>query len=206
MTERDSFPWPETAARLRALAATTTLTLDAGGRAFVGDGVRFSPPAVVPIDGRAPATYLTAFPDRLGRQMVVLLQAGAAALGLWQDDELSHHKVIKKYVVRGHGRAQPTHLATKGKSRYGSRLRLRNARSLLLDVNERLGDWWKTGPIDRVFYACPVRLWADLFHAAVPPPFTKDAAHKIPMHVHTPDFEELLRVRRWLSRGVVERD
>ena len=43
------------------------------------------------------------------------------------DGEIVHTKSIKKYVVRGRGRAQPTHLATKGKSRYGSRLRLQKA-------------------------------------------------------------------------------
>ena len=49
------------------------------------------------------------------------------ATRLWRDDELVAHKVVKKYVVRGRGRAQPLHLKTRGKSRYGSRLRLANA-------------------------------------------------------------------------------
>ena len=42
----------------------------------------------------------------------------------WRGEELVRHKVFKRYVVRGRGRAQPTHLKSKGKSRYGSRLRL----------------------------------------------------------------------------------
>ncbi len=205
MHGRTSFPWTDTTAQLRRVLAETPLELDAKGRAFIGGGWRVLPPQVVPIRGRDPETYLHDFPDALGVLIVVLLQAGAASLGLWQDDELVRHKVIKKYVVRGKGRAQSTHLKTKGKSRQGSRLRLQGARSLLREVNVRLACWCaEDGPIDTILYSCPVRLWADLFAATPPPPFGGEEAVKIGLGVRVPGFDELLRVRRALLRGAIE--
>ena len=206
MTWRTTFPWPETATRLQVELDRGPLALDEHGRAFEGPGVRFVPPAVLPPAGGSADEYLRGLPSELGVHLVVLLQAGASALGVWRGNELVRHKVIKKYVVRGSGRAQPVHLKTKGKSRYGSRLRLRNARALLQEVNERLTDWWhEESPIDMVFYSCPVRLWADLYHAPLPPPFPRDLARKIPLDVRVPGFDELQRVRRALVRGSIER-
>lgn len=202
---RETFGWTETAQRLRELLMDAPLELEPGGRAFRGAGVRFVPPAVLPIEGRATAEFLAALPQHLGRHLVVLLRAGEAALGCWHGSELVRHKMLRKYVVRGTGRAQATHLKTKGRSREGSRLRLRNARALLEEINERLREWWQLDRPDRVFYACPVRLWADLFAAAPPPPFDRSEAIKLPLHVRAPRLEELLRVRRAMLRGAVER-
>ena len=61
-------------------------------------------------------------------QLLLLLRAGAMAFGCWRGGELLQHKAVRKYVVRGSGKAQSTHLKTRGKSRYGSRLRLQNWR------------------------------------------------------------------------------
>lgn len=55
--------------------------------------------------------------EPLGPCCVVLVRAGAFALGLWDDDELVQHKAKKRYVTRGKGKAQLTHLKTRGKSR-----------------------------------------------------------------------------------------
>ena len=135
------------------------------------------------------------------------MRAGATALGLWRDDELLRHKVIKKYVVRGKGRAQPAHLKTKGKSRYGSRLRLQNARSQLVETNEKMIEWIReSGAFDVVLLSCPVRILADLSATEPPPPWVETASPpiRIPFHVHTPSFDELQRVRRRLTRGSIE--
>ena len=148
--------------------------------------------------------------DGAGRdevQLVLLLRAGAMAFGCWRGDALLQHKAVRKYVVRGSGKAQSTHLKTRGKSRYGSRLRLQNWRSLLAETNERVADCLaQFGPADRIFYATPVRVFSDLFEADPKPPFSRDAneLQKVPIHVHRPDHEELLRVRAWLMRGSVE--
>lgn len=209
--QRERFDWRETAARLRALSAELALAPEPGARAFTaarpdGSVVRFVPPLVLPIArGQSAVDYLDALRERLGVECVVLYRAGAAALGLWHDDELVLHKVFKRYAVRGRGKAQPTHLRQKGKSRYGSRLRLQNARALLDEVGTRLRTWHRDdGPLERVYYGSPERMWSELLRAEPTPLPATVAAIRIPLHVHTPDFEELLRVRRALVRGTIE--
>src|SRR5690606_22431017 len=96
---------------------------------------------------------------------------------------------------------------TRGKSRDGSRLRLQNWRSLLGETNERVRDCQEQfGPFDRIFYGVPVRVFSELLQADPGPPFSRDAheLQRLPMHVHRPDYEELLRVRAWLERGRIE--
>ena len=140
-------------------------------------------------------------------QLLLLLRAGAMAFGCWRGPELVQHKAVRKYVVRGSGKAQSTHLKTRGKSRYGSRLRLQNWRSLLTETSERVRACEEQlGPFDRVFHAAPVRVFSELFDARAKPPFSRDdnRLQKVSMHVHRPDHAELLRVGRWLQRGCVE--
>lgn len=141
------------------------------------------------------------------RQLVLLLRAGAMAFGCWQAGELLQHKAVRKYVVRGNGKAQGAHLKTRGKSRYGSRLRLQNWRSLLRETNERLRDCQEQfGPFDRIYYGVPIRVFSELLDADPSPPFGREDRHlqRLPMHVHRPSYEELLRVRTWLEHGRVE--
>lgn len=162
-------------------------------------------PRVVP--GETLAAYAARVPAPPESHLVLLLQAGAMALGCWDGDELLDHKAQRRYVVRGHGRAQPLHAKTRGKSRYGSRLRLQNWRRLLAETNERLRlDFARHGPPARLFVAVPVRAFAELMATDPAPPFTADdpRLQRVPMHVHRPDHEELLRVHRWLGVGRLE--
>lgn len=207
----DTFAWPETHRRLAEMAAERRLVLDESGRSYVAedpDGrtvVRFEVPRLMPALGRDVDHYLRDS-DAPGRHVVLLVQAGATAIGLWEDDDLIAHKVISKYVVRGKGRAQPTYLATKGKSRYGSRLRLRNARAQLVQTNQKLLEFWQRHGAPRlVHYSVPVRTWPELFRADPSPPFGQrdSLLLKIPLDVHVPGFEELKRVRARLARGHV---
>lgn len=189
--------WPEACADRRGLV-------------FAGvDGARLRVPLLAPRvqPGEHLAAYARRLPAPPERHVVLLLQAGAMALGYWDGDRLLHHKAQRRYVVRGHGRAQPLHAKTKGKSRYGSRLRLQNWRRLLAETNERLRTWWdELGAPDRVFQAVPVRAFAELLAAEPSPPFeARDAClQRVPMHVHRPDFAELQRVHGWLGRGRLE--
>ncbi|MEZ5990562.1 MAG: hypothetical protein R3F30_15910 [Planctomycetota bacterium] len=136
-----------------------------------------------------------------------MVQAGAAAMGYWDGDELLAHKAIKKYVVRGKGRAQPLHLKTRGKSRYGSRLRLQNWRAQLAEVHARLATWRaELGEPELWLLGCPDRLRAELRNASDDPEaWDRLAFARVPVHVHVPDFAELCRVHRLLGFGTIER-
>lgn len=183
---------------------------DRRGLVFVGgDGARLRLPLLAPRvqPGERLVDYATRLPGAPERHVVLLLQAGAMALGYWDGDRLLHHKAQRRYVVRGRGRAQPLHAKTKGKSRYGSRLRLQNWRRLLAETNDRLREWWnELGEPTRVFHAVPVRAFAELLAADPPPPFGAHDAllQRVPMHVHRPDHAELRRVHGWLGHGRLE--
>lgn len=209
---RRTFRWQATADEVRDLLDRGPVEINAAGclRLAHPDGARTTlrlPPVLRVPEGTTPADLLHHLPTELGVEAVLLVRAGRAALGLWIDDELVAHKVFRRYTVRGQGHAQTTHLKTKGKSRYGSRLRLQQAARLLDEVNERLTDWDRDhGPLDVIHRACPVRLWADLCAHDPRPPFDARDPRIAPIRIHThePDFEELLRVRRHLTHGTVE--
>ena len=207
-----AFPWTEVRQRIAELARLGSLSVAQDHKSFAATGpdgapvAQLFPPPCLPIGALSPAAYVSALPATLGTLLVFLVRAGACACGVWKDDELILHKVIKKYVVRGNGRAQTSYRKTKGKSRAGSRLRLRNAQSLLEETNARLIAWQRqVGRFDRVFFYAPERLRSDLFGADPAPPFTSDDPRValIPTHVHEPGFEELLRVHRFLTHGRV---
>lgn len=181
-----------------------------GGNHFECSGLDLRVPLLWPlaVAGEDVEHWLERLPPGVGTHVLVLVQAGATALGYWDDEELLAHKAFKRYVVRGNGRAQPTHLKTRGKSRYGSRLRLQNFRRQLQELNERLHQWWEEfGCPQQVFVACPKRIWPELWKVDPAPPFapkcTEPRLRKIPLDVHVPTHEELLRVQRFLSRGRV---
>ena len=209
-----SFPWWETAEVLEELLQQHDLHVQGRphrlrARPFDAPPVEVELPLLLPPPDpeRDLWSYVEALPQEIGTSVIILLQAGAASCGYWDGEDLLHHKAQKRYVVRGAGKAQPTHLKTRGKSRYGSRLRLRNAARLLDETSEKLHDWWQEeGAPERVFYSCPVRTWPE-FRASRPPPPFEDGPEpeKIPFDVHVPDHGELLRVRRLLSRGRVLR-
>lgn len=206
------FSWHDLPEQLAAFAERWPAAVaDARGHGFVAaaEPARLLLPLVVtrPRPGEPIAAFAARLAPALGLQVVLLVRAGAVALGAWLDDEPVVHKALRKYVVRGNGRAQATHLRTRGKSRYGSRLRLQNWRALLAETNERLRDvWQRHGEPQRVFWSAPVRVWVDLHAATPPPPFARDAQflQRLPVHVHRPDFEELRRVRAWLEHGRLE--
>lgn len=216
----EGFGWEECAEKLEELLSQHTLHASRTGKHFVSTtqasggqpAAEFFVPECFPMseETQLPQDYLEHLEDDLGDHLILLMQAGAAALGWWSDEDAIHQKVIKAYAVRGRGRAQTLHAKTKGKSRYGSRLRLRNAQKHLVEINERLNDWWdESGPPDRIFYSCPQRSWPELFSTRPTPPFEQrdDRLSKIPIHVHVPNSEELQRIRYKLLRGrIVYRD
>ncbi|MDF1837106.1 MAG: hypothetical protein P1V35_04500 [Planctomycetota bacterium] len=220
-----TFPWEDCAEVCRQFQWAAgeqefPVTLNGEKGHFAAGEWRLTPPQVLPIqpDCAGLGEYLETLPFEPGPQVLVLLQAGAAALGYFDGGEAIRTKALKRYVVRGSGRAQNTHLKTKGKSRYGSRLRLQNAKAILEEINERLCDWWEEhGTPDFVFHNAPVRLWADLCRAKPMPPFLAEdhvassepvPQLRIPLDLPVPTTDVMLRVYRSLSYGQIvhERD
>lgn len=151
-------------------------------------------------------TYLRSIPTELPLQCMILAQAGAVAIAMFRAGKPVSTKAFKRYVVRGTGRAQPTYMAAKGKSRYGARLRMQNARLLIEETNERLNKLWNEyGAPHQILVGAPQRLWADLFLAPVRPPFTKETPiTKVPVDVDVPTTSVLLRTYRSLLYGRIE--
>lgn len=136
---------------------------------------------------------------------IVLIRAGNASLGIFRGDELLAHKVIRKYMVRKkQGKMQISYLNQKGKSRAGSRVRLRESVEFFEEINSKLEAWFKDfGPQDKIFYSCSVRLKSPWFSSRISPPFTKNDPRliTIPQHIHQPTHEELLRIQSFLASG-----
>jgi hypothetical protein len=205
-----TFRWDETR---ELLSGCPELAVDEHRGGFIGEddaGVTFRvrPPLIQPIgeDIATSRQFVAGLEEELGSHLVILMQAGAASLGWFEEGERVRTKTIKKYVVRGHGKAQPTHLSTKGKSRYGSRLRLQQAKALLVEINERLHDWFdEFGEPAHVFYSCPTRMWPELFGAKPAPPFDRDdSLIKIPLDLPVPTTDVLLRTYKGLTYGSVD--
>ncbi len=192
------------------VAAYPRSLADSAGRCFVAEGEPFAPRLLLPAvfedarPGESAAAYLARASLLPLRHEVVLLQYGAMAMGYWDGDALVRHKAAKRYVVRGNGKAQVTHQRTKGKSRYGSRLRLQNWQLLLNDVTDRLVGWHEELPEpELIFFAMTPRAASALWSVDPPPPFSRDDSRvrRVPRHVHVPCHDELLAVERWLSTG-----
>ncbi len=210
------FHWTETEERLKEHCALRPLVLDDRGKCFVSSPDEetrssFTPPLLQRIShsNETPESYLEGLSHTLGTELIILLQAGACALGIWQDDELDRHKTLKKYVKRAHGKAQATYLRTKRKPRYGSRLRLQGAEALLREACEKIAEYREElGSFDAIYFSAPVRQWGELFHAEPSVPFERSDERlvRIPLDVNVPCFKELSRVRRRLERGEIRRE
>ena len=208
------FDWADARGTLTTLAAEYAWTAASGAGRFVGEApareaqVELAVPLVLglPAKGTSLDLWIPAMRQSPGWHLVLLYQAGASALALYEDDTLRQAKVFKRYVVRGRGRAQPLHLKTKGKSRYGSRLRLQQAKALRDDIVGWLrAQAGGTPPWAQLFVAAPVRLWPDLYTGNALPPFDQRDPRivRVPLDVRTPCEAERERVRAWLGQGVL---
>lgn len=204
----ESFAWQDARAHLRRCVDKLGPGLATNGTFLLAD-YRWIPPAVLPrpLDGEPCQAWIARLPTTIGVQVVLLLRAGSAAMGVFADTECLAHRCRRRYVVRGNGKAQTTWVRTRGKSRYGSRLRLQNADRLLDDVATTTIEW--AGWLDDasvIHWSCPERQWAAL-HEHEP---TLSALHddprarRIALHVHEPRFEELQRVWWRLRHGRLE--
>jgi hypothetical protein len=143
--------------------------------------------------------------DEPSYSALILLQAGRASLAIVKGDVILVSKQIQKYMVRkSQGKAQLTYLNQKGKSRLGSRIRLRQTEAFFEEINEYLGAWARQYDVKTLFLSCTPRLKGAWFQSD--PPFDKDDARwrSVPFTVHPPKESEMQRIHWLLCRAIVE--
>jgi hypothetical protein len=135
---------------------------------------------------------------------IMLIQAGRASVAVAQADDILVSKQIQKYMVRKtQGRAQLSYLQEKGKSRLGSRIRLRQSQLFFEEINERMQGWSQEYPLTQVFLSCTPKLKGAFFLAVDAPAFRKDDPRwrRVPFMVRPPGQEEMQRIHRLLCRA-----
>jgi hypothetical protein len=135
---------------------------------------------------------------------IMLIQAGRASVAVAQADEIIVSKQIQKYMVRKtQGRAQLTYLQEKGKSRLGSRIRLRQSQLFFDEINERMQGWSQEYPLTQIFLSCTPKLKGAFFLAVEAPAISKDDPRwrRVPFMVRPPGQEEMQRIHRLLCRA-----
>jgi hypothetical protein len=148
--------------------------------------------------------YLAKCSPEVPDYLMILLQAGQGAIAYFEAGEMENHKVIRRYMVRAkQGKAQLKHLKTKGKSKLGSRVRLAQTIDFFEEINEKLQEWEVADQISRILYSTSIDLWNLMFDSKVEPPFEKrdERLRKIPIHIYSPNYEELLRVNEIALQG-----
>ena len=133
--------------------------------------------------------------------LMVLIQSGSAAVGVFQNETCLSHKVFSAYMVRKkQGKSQIKHLKTKGKSRAGSRVRLAKTLEFFENVNTRLQSHCDAYDFDRITMSCSKILLPYWFGSKVPVPFDKKdpRLYRIPKHLHQPNYEVLQGMQRFL--------
>lgn len=150
------------------------------------------------------ADYIIDFEPEPLPYLFMLVQAGSASIGYFEEGGVIKHKVIKKYMIRAkRGKAQITYLKSRGKSKAGSRIRLANTVRFFEEINQRLTDWMEYLEPERILYSCTATIWGAIHNSKTSPPFEKKDPRliKVPHDVHQPDHEEMLRVNELCLRG-----
>lgn len=215
MTETimERFDWSSTGLILESLMRSYSLAPSKSRRRLVGRGhgeherIVLVPPAIQPIlpACESDQEYLHTLPLDLASHLVVLMRSGHAALGVGTVNGLTDDKVIRRYTNRkGQGKAQSTWDAKKTAQSVGARLRRRESRAFYDDVATQLNDW--SAPIQevgRIFVACPVRLWPELFNTRLRLPFGPGDSRlqKLALAVKRPTREALYDFNRDLGKG-----
>lgn len=144
---------------------------------------------------------------------VVLVKAGTASVGFFENGHLSSHKVFRSYMVRKkQGKSQIKYLKTKGKSRAGSRVRLQQTLEFFQNINSRLNEIDEANHLERIAISCSKTLWPYLFGEDARPPITKDDNRLLRVPIHIPNathkfliktHEHLLTCRIFASDDVL---
>jgi hypothetical protein len=136
--------------------------------------------------------------------IVILVESGLASVGYFEENQLLDHKVFRAYMVRKkQGKSQVKYLNTKGKSRAGSRVRLASTLQFFEEINTRLVQIFDTYRVDKICLSCSKTLIPYFYGGGTPPPFMKNDPRilKIPYHVPSSNYDQLLRIHQLLRHG-----
>lgn len=135
--------------------------------------------------------------------ILLLVRAGNASIGYFENGETIDHKTFRAYMVRKkQGKSQVKYLNTKGKSRAGSRVRLASTEVFFREIGERLEEYLKLYHIDHIGIACAKTLWPYLFNPKYSPLEKKDPRiFNIPKHIQHPSYESLLETNVFMQMG-----
>ncbi|MFC4871988.1 hypothetical protein [Negadavirga shengliensis] len=140
--------------------------------------------------------------------VILLVRAGAASIGYFENGDTIDHKTFHAYMVRKkQGKSQVKYLNTKGKSRAGSRVRLASTEIFFKEIGQRLDEYLEQYYIDHICIACAKTLWPFLFNPKVSRLSKADPRIMgVPKHVQHPTFESLLEVNRFMQMGELKWD
>lgn len=141
-------------------------------------------------------------------QVVIYLaiESGNAALHVWEGERNAFHTTFSAYMNRKkQGFSQVKYLNKKGKSRAGSRLRLKGTALFFDQINECLNQLFEEYSIDRIAISCGATLWPYLFKADVGCPFDKkdERLYKIPLHLPQSNHTNLTAAVKKLKAPVL---
>ena len=138
------------------------------------------------------------------KYLMLLVQSGSAAIGVFEAETCLSHKVLTAYMIRKkQGKSQLKYLKTRGKSRAGSRVRLASTTTFFENINSRLAIHFAAYQFDRIVFSCSKILLPHLFNSKTPTPFDRkdERIYHIPRHLYQPNFEVMLGMQRFLNKG-----
>jgi len=139
--------------------------------------------------------------------ILIIIRAGIATVGYFENYKNTDHKVFRAYMVRKkQGKSQIKYLKTKGKSRAGSRVRLSETLEFFEEINIRLSSYFKEFRVDQIGITCSETLLPYLFGSKTVTPFDKKDPRifKIPKHIQNPTYEELLKTNEFLLKSEIK--
>jgi hypothetical protein len=195
--------WPQTHIILKAENQTFNF-LDAA------DSTIFSwrPPFIYPLTDKTDLSkYPADFTASQFTSLILLIEAGQAALGIFNPSGCRRHKVIRKYMTRkGQGKAQITYLNQKGKSRAGSRIRLTNTVEFFEEISAWINEQEpEFNPASILYHTTPV-LWGMMFEKRFRLNLEKSDRRfrKIPVYINQNTYKTLFYVYRQSHIGQIQ--
>ncbi|HOJ49577.1 MAG TPA: hypothetical protein PKW55_02070 [Spirochaetota bacterium] len=133
-------------------------------------------------------SYLGCFRKQKCYYSFLLIRSGLSIMAVFKWNKLIDYRIIKRYTVRKtQGKSQDKHLKKKGKSRLGSRIRLRELKLFIGETKEMIRDFIKVYGLCFVFVGIPknrIEVIKDINLSFI----------KIPFHFNRPSIKELKRI------------